>query len=332
MALTITLNWVDSISPGATGVKIYRDDIEIGDVPVGTQQFQDDTAVETTRYKYEVQAYNAETETTLEVPEVNVQYITTEVEYDDIYQAWLDQLEGYGYGIPTLLQQIVQNEVIENFRSDGILDELDYFLFSAQNGSREAAKVNVMNPLMEATEVGVLTWSPNIGFQGNDVDSYLDTGYNPIADGINFLQDTASFFLYVSLQATGFDYREYVGGYGPDLFSAAILSRYDDNVATYINSDQFIQATEVDIDFGFFHVNRDSVTSYELFREGLQISSGNDASTGVANVNMYVGATNRAGVPSYINDCQWGIVGFGGNLTSQAVRLNEIIQNYIISI
>jgi len=74
---TVQIEWIDSVSATATGNKIYRDDIEIADIGMGVQVYQDDTAETGTTYKYEVQAYSATDETTQEVTGVNTQTITT---------------------------------------------------------------------------------------------------------------------------------------------------------------------------------------------------------------------------------------------------------------
>jgi len=76
---TVRITWVDSVTPGVTGHKIYRDDIEIADIGMAIQTYDDTTAVEDSTYKYEVQAYTATGESTDETLGVNMNNITTEI-------------------------------------------------------------------------------------------------------------------------------------------------------------------------------------------------------------------------------------------------------------
>lgn len=82
--MAVEIEWIDSVSPAATGNKIYRDtvpttgEVEIADIANGIQIYQDNTVAPGTEYKYEVQAHDgAGDETTLETVGVNTQFITT---------------------------------------------------------------------------------------------------------------------------------------------------------------------------------------------------------------------------------------------------------------
>jgi hypothetical protein len=69
---TVRITWTDSVTPETEGYKIYRDDIEIGDVGTGVQTFDDVNAVDGETYKYEVQGYSPTGESTDEVEGSNV--------------------------------------------------------------------------------------------------------------------------------------------------------------------------------------------------------------------------------------------------------------------
>lgn len=85
--MAVEIEWIDSVSPAATGNKIYRDtvpptgEVEIADIANGIQIYEDATADPGTEYKYEVQAHDgAGGETTQEVQGENMEYITTAVD------------------------------------------------------------------------------------------------------------------------------------------------------------------------------------------------------------------------------------------------------------
>lgn len=78
---TVRITWIDSVSPGVTGHKIYRDDVLLIDIPgMGVQTHDDTTALGGNTHKYEVQAYTATDETTDEVQGVNMDYISIAAE------------------------------------------------------------------------------------------------------------------------------------------------------------------------------------------------------------------------------------------------------------
>jgi len=82
---TVRITWIDSVTAGVTGHKIYRDDVEVGDVGLLVQTYDDTTALAETTYKYEVQAYTDTGESVDETLGVNMDNITTAVIIDELY-------------------------------------------------------------------------------------------------------------------------------------------------------------------------------------------------------------------------------------------------------
>lgn len=75
--ITSTITWTDSITVGVTKHIVYRDDIKLGEVPIGDPAiWYDPSAVEGITYKYEVQAVAGVEESTQEVVSVNIFNIT----------------------------------------------------------------------------------------------------------------------------------------------------------------------------------------------------------------------------------------------------------------
>jgi len=76
---TVRITWIDSITPGVIGHKVYRDDVELTDLGIGVQTYDDLTAIAGATYKYEVQAYTTTGESIDETLGVNTDNITISV-------------------------------------------------------------------------------------------------------------------------------------------------------------------------------------------------------------------------------------------------------------
>ena len=112
MSVTVRVTWIDSVTAGVVGTKIYRDDVEIGDVLNGVETFDDDTADDAATYKYEVQAYTSTGESTAEVQGVNVENITT---VPDIINKYVFDQSADAYMLaddPSILDGIVEQTFV----------------------------------------------------------------------------------------------------------------------------------------------------------------------------------------------------------------------------
>ena len=119
------------------------------------------------------------------------------VVFETEYQAILNEATALGYTKPTLSQQIKQNLLLKNLKSNGSWNLNDIILVFANNGSKEFACINWKNPTgNKATLINSPTFTTNAGFTGNGSSSYILTGYNPTGSD-NYKQNNASRFIYV---------------------------------------------------------------------------------------------------------------------------------------
>lgn len=113
------------------------------------------------------------------------------------YNAILARGTALGYTLPSAGQQIKQNALIETLKSAGIWSKTDIFYMFANDGSREFATLNWMNPSAhQCTLLNSPTFTANDGFLGNGTSSFINTNYNPASSGINYTLNDASIFTY----------------------------------------------------------------------------------------------------------------------------------------
>jgi hypothetical protein len=114
--------------------------------------------------------------------------------FDVDYQAVLNRAASLGYTLPSIDQQFLQNQLIVDLKSSGIWNKLDIFYVFANNGSQEFATLNWKNPLLyQCSLINSPSFTTNVGFQGNGINSYINTNYNPSVHAVNFTLDSHSY-------------------------------------------------------------------------------------------------------------------------------------------
>ena len=97
--------------------------------------------------------------------------------FDLDYQEVLSYAISQGYILPSIQQQIYQNELVEDMKAAGAWDGLEFFYVFASNGSDDFTFINWANP---GTNQATVTFGPiretNVGWIG-DAAGHIDTGY-----------------------------------------------------------------------------------------------------------------------------------------------------------
>lgn len=125
--------------------------------------------------------------------------------FDADYQAVLNRATTLGYTLPSASQQIKQNALVLSLKLGGIWNKLDVLYIFANDGGSDFGTLNWIAPtLNQSTLVNSPTYITNIGFQGNGTSSYINTNFNAVIQGVNYVQDNASRYLYMySASGTG---------------------------------------------------------------------------------------------------------------------------------
>lgn len=109
------------------------------------------------------------------------------------YQAILDEMSLQGYTLPNSSDQNIQNQIILDLKSNGIWNNIDAMWYFIGSSDKEGKLINWKNPTgTKAIEVGAgaLTFASD-GILG-DGTNYINLGWNPTDDGVNYLQNDFS--------------------------------------------------------------------------------------------------------------------------------------------
>jgi hypothetical protein len=126
------------------------------------------------------------------------------VAFSSYYIAILNQATSQGYTKPSQRVQILQNDLIDRLVKYGIWDKLDILYVFAQDGDEDFGTINWINPsgANSATLVNAPTFIINQGIMGNGTSSYIDTNFNPLTQGVQYKQNDASRYFFVSTIST----------------------------------------------------------------------------------------------------------------------------------
>lgn len=90
------------------------------------------------------------------------------------YQAILNRATALGYTLPSVGQQAKQNQLIIDLKANGAWSRLDNFHMLRNDGSREFATINWIDPNNLATTTTFPTFSSAYGFQGDGTSMFLN--------------------------------------------------------------------------------------------------------------------------------------------------------------
>lgn len=257
----------------------------------------------------------------------------TLVAYDSDYQAVLDRAAVLGYTTPDVTTQGYQNQFVLDLKSAGIWTKLDV-LYVLTSGSAEFARINWKAPSSNLiTAVSSPTWTSGVGYGGNGTSSYLNTNWKP-SDGTNYVQNNASIFCYIQNHVTEnkFDLgsaMNFIGG------SNVAVFRADDGFGStvgYINQSGSAVVANGGNCVGLWQLQRKDASNNYIFKNGTQVDTEADVSTGVSNINMYALAYNGGGTAAGFSTRKISLIGSGDSLNGLESALNTAWSTYKTSI
>jgi hypothetical protein len=122
---------------------------------------------------------------------------TGSADYETEYEALLSRMTTLGYTWPDDTLKVKQNTLVTALKSAGIWSKLDVLWVFATNNSNNAT-LNWITPAShQCTLVNAPTFTASAGFKGNGTSSYLDTNFNMSTQGVKYVQNDASRFVWV---------------------------------------------------------------------------------------------------------------------------------------
>lgn len=252
---------------------------------------------------------------------------TTSTAYISDYQTILDRATTLGYPLPTENEKIWQSQLIYDLRVASIWGSLDIFYnFWVHNS--DFATLNWKSPTQfQITKVNNPIFTKHLGFTKTATTAtYLNTGWIPNTNGVNFSLNNCSCFVYLN------DNKTDDLAFGSRDASAAnavwLQPRTASNQVRYnLNNTTDIVSTSTDSK-GFWHLKRTSSTAASVFRNGTSVHNGTSTSTAMPSVSIHVMGGNNNGSPAGAGTNTVGCFGAGSSLNTLESRLYLIWDTY----
>lgn len=185
-----------------------------------------------------------------------------------------------------------------------------------------AARTSFVNPSSTIlTAVNSITFTAGIGYQGNGINQYLDTNFNPSTQGVKYTLNNASIGIYsrTNLSATQLE----IG-----LVSAANQSILDirdgDTFYSGLNEPGTNISSSNTDSRGFFVGNRFASNSVNQLKNGVVTKTGTNASNVIPSLNVYLGCINVNNAANLFSTRQFSFSFLGSSNINQLNFYNAV--------
>ena len=191
------------------------------------------------------------------------------------------------------------NALVVGLKADAIWDDLDVFWPMALE-TEQAGRLNLKNPgTFTLSAVNTPTFTAKYGWAGNGTTSYLNTGWDASTNGVQFVQNNASFGCWVDAGTdTGSNSAALMGSLDGSYQGNLVYPRTSSDTAlARVNSNGTRDATlPVATRYGFTSFERTSSTVVEGYKNGAVMSgSGTPTSATINSFDFFIGAINING-------------------------------------
>ena len=161
------------------------------------------------------------------------------------------------------------------------------------------------------------THTPGEGYTGNGSSSYINTGYDPSTDGVQYTQNSASMGVWV--RAVGSSGLGYYAGLAVGSDTTAIARSTDGNAWVAFGPSGGPNNNETTLSqsaSGLLGINRSGAAAIECYVAGVLDGTDTDSSSAPANADIYILARNDSGTPFAHSDGQLSIFRAGRSFTA----------------
>jgi hypothetical protein len=244
---------------------------------------------------------------------------------------------------PTFFYAFAMDTLIKQMKADGnwqLLDQMWIFATEQQ----QHAQVPIVNPGLQITEVpngGTLTWAALQGYSNGGAKAYLNTNWNPVANGVNYVLGSASAGLYsrTNFRTSGsWDMGSYDGTTNGSIFccsqTTAMLSNINDDAALHPSFGALVASS-----VGMFSFSRTTTGTGGIAGWLRGVSQSNietPLSAGsVANFPFFILTYNSAGSPAnptIMNGGRQIAMAFVGSGSIDQLKLYNAFQTFMTTL
>lgn len=245
--------------------------------------------------------------------------------YGPYVTTYLSRLSALGYTAPSGTVLLAMDAFFTSIGSTAAAKfDILHFFALADAALQNAASVNIVRPtLSQCSYVNSPTYATD-GVMGNGTTSYVDTGFNPVTLGINYLLNTASRGCWIrTAPAVGTALDGVVSG----LSRNGLL--YLNSGVQRINSGSNLLDTSMNlVGTGYTAINRSDSTNLQLYKGAVKTDK-TQTSVAVISGNQHIGRNDS---PAF-SDTKFSMYYMGGNFTeAEHNSINTAFGAYLTAI
>lgn len=230
---------------------------------------------------------------------------------------------------PDATRQALINTTILSLKSKGIWALLDECWFLAAATSQAA--LLGWKRYKNLSAVNSPTFTADRGYAGDGASSYLNTGYVPATNGVQYQQDSASLGSYSRTDSSGA--ANDIGVRHSSASRQARLQTRNGSTLLYAANQDTASSVTNASSLGLFAIRRSGASALAVFRNGSSIATDTAASSTPPAFAIYIGAVNTGGSQSLFSARQLAFAFVGASLTDQQMSdLYAIVQAYMTGV
>jgi hypothetical protein len=238
------------------------------------------------------------------------------------YQDLITYATAAGYSLPTAGQQIVQAQLMSDLETSGLLDRLDVLYIFANDGSKEFATLNWVDPTKhQATLVNSPTFTSNVGFNSDGASAYIDLNINLSTQLTKATLTSGSKFVYKSANS-GTAWITGISSNTNDRWQGA------NNIGWSIHAQQNASAGADSTGAGVHMVSRSSSTNINHKRPAASTNATTTVNT-LPNANLLL---FRSSSTHSSDTMKLSIFGYGENMEADYTTLKGYLDTYMGSL
>jgi|SRR5215472_7775160 len=240
--------------------------------------------------------------------------------FDAATIAWVNAVVTNGGTVSAGRETIVDNLIV-GLKADGVFSKFDRLWLLAGENQPSGLTDIIADSL--ATAVNSPTFTTDRGFASNGSTSYINSGYNPSTNGVNWTLNSAhgsSWSVSTPTNGALMSFGALVGGSAP--FADFICNfTFGGNTGLFfrLNQDAPPTASYTASGAGHYLGNRSGSSASQGYQNGSSLGSDSNVSTTVPNLTAYILARNNAGTADDFCTDQLAAISFGGSLSSTDV-------------
>ena len=252
--------------------------------------------------------------------------------FDVSYQAILNYAIAQGYTLPSSSQQLKQNTLLKNLKTNGVWYKLDSFAVMATDGGTNYSLID-WKKLTQMTAVNSPVFTVNQGFKGNGTSAYINTGFIPSSLNNNYSLNNASFgyWAFSFFEADANKVNIGVRNSSSLALTYATGSNESFLILNTNNVTNTILSTSSGA-IGFRHFNRINSSGSNYYNASGLVGSNTNISGALSTLPFYLFCLNSGGSPTAFSSTDMSFFFAGSSLVAENANFESSLKTYITSL